>query len=120
MDSTTIFALKVVAGLHIVFAVAEIFLWEYLTPRLKIFDVDKAKQTASVGKNMGCYNGILAACLIWLVVTPGLDLGTARSLATLYLVSIVIAGAFGGLTIKWTIPIFQSVPALYALKTLWW
>ena len=61
---------------------------------------------------MGLYNAILAACLAWLLLATGLDDGHARSLAALLLLSIVIAGAFGGFTIKWTIPIFQSLPAL--------
>ncbi len=115
MDTASRVAIWVVAGLHVGFAVAEVFFWEKLTPPLKIYDAVTAKTTAPVGRNMGLYNAILAACLAWLLLATGLDDGHARSLAALLLLSIVIAGAFGGFTIKWTIPIFQSLPALIAL-----
>jgi putative membrane protein len=69
--------------------------------------------------NMGVYNGVIAACLLWLLHAYGLSVDQIRSLGTLLLVSIIIAGIFGGFTIKWTIPIFQSLPAAIALGLLW-
>jgi putative membrane protein len=119
VDTATRFAIWVVVGFHIGFSVAEFFLWETLTPRLKVFDATRARETAVVGRNMGVYNGIMAACLIWLLCASRLGVGDARSLGTLLLSSIIIAGIFGGLTIKWTIPLFQSLPAMIALGLLW-
>ena len=119
MDSLTWYAIWVVAGLHIGFCAAELILWERLTPLLKIYDADAAKITAPVGMNMGVYNGVIAACLLWLLHAYGLGVDQIRSLGTLLLVSIIIAGIFGGFTIKWTIPIFQSLPAALALGLLW-
>ena len=119
MDSAAWYAIWIVAGLHIGFGVAELFLWKRLTPLLKIYDADRAKITAPVGMNMGVYNGIIAACLLWLLHASGLGVDNIRSLGTLLLVSIIIAGIFGGFTIKWSIPIFQSLPAAIALVLLW-
>jgi putative membrane protein len=113
MDTQASYAIWAVALLHIVFCVAEVFFWETLTPPLKVFNVARARETSVVG-----HNGILAACLIWLLSATGLDAGTIRSLGTLLLSCIIVAGIFGGFAIKWTIPLFQSLPALIALVLL--
>ena len=118
MDESTRVAIWVVAGSHVVFAIAEVLLWETLTPLLKIYDPATARTTAAAGRNIGIYNGFVAACLSWLLLTPGLDAGLARSLGTVLLAGVVIVGLFGSLTIKWTIFFFQPLPALIALGLL--
>jgi uncharacterized membrane protein len=87
---------------------------------LKVFSPEQAKSNASVGRNMGVYNGILAAVLFLLVWGSGFGADVVRPIAAVLLIGICIAGLFGGLTIKWTIPLFQTVPALIALGLLWW
>jgi uncharacterized membrane protein len=58
--------------------------------------------------------------MIWLARhAPGLGAGPSEAFATCLLASIILAGIFGGLTIKWTIPLFQSLPALGALLVVW-
>ena len=104
----------VVAGLHLIFMGAEIFFWETLTPLLHVYDETKAGITAAVGRNMGLYNGILAGGLIGALLAPGLSESHRKGIAIYLLVGIVLAGIFGGITINWTIPLFQSVPALIA------
>jgi len=99
---------------------AEIFLWKRLVPALGIYTKDRADATAVVGANMGAYNGVLGAILLWLAWdAPSLGDGPARAYGTALLLGVVVAGAFGGATIKWTIPLFQSLPALVALGLLW-
>ena len=43
----------------------------------------------------------------------------ARSMATWLLAGVCVAGLFGTFTIKWTIVIFQVLPAVLALVLLW-
>ena len=79
MGIYTRYAIWVVAGLHVGFCVAEVFFWETLTPRLGVFSANRAKETAVVGRNMGVYNGIMAACLFWLLYATRMDAGNIRS-----------------------------------------
>lgn len=108
-----------VGALHLLFLAAEVLLWKPLLPFLRIYDKDRAEATAAVGANMGVYNGILGATLIWLAWdAPGLGPRPARAFATCLLVGVIVAGVAGGLTIQWTIPLFQSLPALVALAVV--
>ena len=118
MDTWVRWAIGLVVVLHYAFAVAEIFFWVPGTTRLKIFSQEQAKANESVGRNMGVYNGILATLLIWplLASTP---VDAARSMATWLLAGVCVAGLFGTFTIKWTIVIFQVLPAVVALVLLW-
>jgi putative membrane protein len=113
----------ITAVAHVAFALVEMTLWKALTPSLiyKGLGEEKAlaqaNATAEVGANMGFYNGIIAACLIWLLLSS-LPPAQHRSLAILLLTSVTLAGLFGGATIRWTIPLVQSTPALIALVLL--
>src|SRR4051812_13736091 len=118
-------AIQVVAWAHVVFALAEMLFWQKATPLLiyKGLGPDLARKqadaTALLGRNMGLYNGILAACLFWLLANHGLTNDQLYSLGSLLLASVIVAGIFGGITIKWTISIFQAIPAAVALFFLW-
>lgn len=114
------YAVGAVGGIHLAFMIAEIFLWKTLVPRLGIYDKERAVVTAPLGANMGIYNGILGTILIWLAWdAPGLGAGPSRAFGTCLLAGVIVAGIFGGATIKPTIPLFQSLPALAALALLW-
>jgi putative membrane protein len=111
-------ALWVVVVLHAVFAVAEILLWETLTPLLGIFKDEpgftaatKARLTAPLGRNTGIYNGILSLCLFWALWHVDQDHG----LVLLLLGCVIVAGLYGGLAIKWPILLVQALPAAVAL-----
>jgi putative membrane protein len=120
MTSKARFLVATVGIFHVAFMVAEVGFWTTLVPKLNIYDEAHAVATADVGKNMGAYNGIFGVLLIWLAwKAPELGARPAKAFATWILVGVVVAGVVGGLTIKWTIPVFQSVPALIALATLW-
>jgi uncharacterized membrane protein len=119
MTSKARYLVAAVGVLHLAFMVAEVGFWTTLVPKLKIYEEAQAAATAAVGKNMGAYNGIfglLLLCVAW--NAPELGAGPGKAFATWVLVGVFVAGVVGGLTIKWTIPVFQSVPALIALATL--
>jgi uncharacterized membrane protein len=119
MSSTVRNWVVAVGALHLVYMVVEIGFWKPLVPRLKIYDEARAEATAAVGANMGAYNGVIGALLIWVARnTSDLGAGPAQAFATWLLVGVIVLGLFGGLTIKWSIPLFQSLPAVVALYLL--
>jgi len=63
--------------------------------------------------NQGLYNGFLAAGLIWGIVKSRVDV------KIFFLICVVIAGVFGGLTAKPTIMLTQGLPALIAFIFVW-
>lgn len=119
MSEMSRYAVAAVGGLHLLFMIAEIGFWKTLVPRLGIYNRERAVATAPVGANMGIYNGILGTILIWLAWNaPGLGAEPFRAFGTCLLAGVIVAGIFGGATIRWTIPLFQSLPALVALALL--
>ncbi len=101
-----------VAFLHIYFLILEMFLWDK-PYGLKTFGhtLEAASASKVLAMNQGLYNGFLAAGLIW-----GLCLGEAgQSIKLFFLVCVVIAGIFGGLTVSRKILFIQALPAALAL-----
>ena len=105
-------AVAVVAGLHLMFLVLEMFLWTKPVGRRTFgLDAEFAKRTAPLAANQGLYNGFLAAGLIW-----GLLAGEAGySIRVFFLACVVIAGVFGGFTAKRSILWVQALPGVIAL-----
>jgi putative membrane protein len=103
-------AIVIVAILHIVFMVMEMFLWTKpvgrrsfgLTPEL-------AAATAQLAKNQGLYNGFLAAGLIWSV------LADSWPTQLFFLTCVIVAGVFGALTVGRSILWVQATPGAVAL-----
>jgi putative membrane protein len=106
--------IAVVAILHLGFLVLEMFLWNHPIGR-RTFKMTKgvSESSATLAANQGLYNGFLAAGLIW-----GLSSGEF-SVKLFFLVCVVIAGIFGGLTAKRSILYIQAVPALLGLILLY-
>jgi putative membrane protein len=103
----------VVALLHLYFLVLEMFLWT--TPKgLRTFRMtpEKAEMTAVLAKNQGLYNGFLAAGLIW-------SLWAGRDVSVFFLVCVIVAGIYGGLTASRSILFVQALPAVIALAAVW-
>lgn len=98
---------------HIWFLVLEMFLWTKPIG-LKTFRQSEAQARASatLAANQGLYNGFLAAGLLW-----GLVSGTF-AVKAFFLSCVVVAGAFGGLTVSPRILAVQAAPALLALLLL--
>jgi putative membrane protein len=104
----------VVALLHVYFLVLEMFLWDTPFGR-RVFRLTPEFSGASKGlaANQGLYNGFLAAGLVYGVVTA------ARPIEVLFLIFVIVAGAFGALTVNRRIFWIQAAPAILALGLLW-
>ncbi len=106
----------VVAVLHVGFLVLEVFLWPRPLGR-RVFGLERAfaQQTRALAANQGLYNGFLAAGLVWGLVAGG-DL--RLRVLTFFLLCVVVAGAFGALTVSRRILVVQAVPAAVALTAV--
>ena len=99
-----------VAFLHLVFLVMEMFLWTKPFGR-RTFGLTKelADASAKLAMNQGLYNGFLAAGLIW---------GVAANLfevKVFFLACVIVAGVFGAFTAKRSILFVQALPGAIAL-----
>ncbi|WP_417478469.1 DUF1304 domain-containing protein [Maricaulis sp.] len=110
MKNLALFAALIVAALHIGFLVLEMVLWQGPIG-LQVFDQDAAQaaQTAVLAANQGLYNGFLAAGLIWCVIRGN------REFLRFFLLCVIAAGIYGGLTASFTILYIQAAPAVVAL-----
>jgi putative membrane protein len=99
-----------VAALHLSFLVLEMFCWTTPTGR-RVFglDPDFAERSRALAANQGLYNGFLAAGLVWGLVSGRTDV------RVFFLVCVVVAGAYGAVTVNRRILVVQVVPALLAL-----
>jgi putative membrane protein len=100
----------IVALSHIGFLVLEMFYWDDpLGQRTFGTTPEFAAASKVLAANQGLYNGFLAAGLLW-----GLFSGR-RDVKVFFLLCVVIAGVYGGLTAKMSILYVQGLPALAAL-----
>lgn len=105
--------ITVIAVLHLGFLILEMFLWNHPFGR-KTFQLtpEYSQASASLAANQGLYNGFLAAGLIWGLVSGQF------SVKLFFLVCVLIAGIFGGITAKRSILYMQALPALLGLLLL--
>ena len=106
-----------VALAHLYFLILEMFLWT--KPHgLKTFRMtaEKAADSASLAANQGLYNGFLAAGLIWGLVHPSPAFGF--QIKVFFLVGVIIAGAYGAVSVSRGILYVQAAPAALALIML--
>jgi putative membrane protein len=108
----TSMAIATVAVLHIVFLIMEMFLWTKPSGR-RIFGITRefAAQTKIMAANQGLYNGFLAAGLLWGLIFQQ----PSNDTSVFFLVCVVVAGVYGGLTVKPVIFFVQALPAAIAL-----
>lgn len=109
METVAALLVALVAAIHVYILVLEMFLWR--TPRgLKAFGTDQAfaDQSATLAANQGLYNGFLAAGLVW-SYCAGTDV------RVFFLVCVVVAGIYGGLTAARSILFAQAIPGAAAL-----
>ena len=100
----------VVAALHLLFLVLEMFLWATPTGR-RVFGLDPAfaEQSRVLAANQGLYNGFLAAGLVWGLASDD------RAVQVFFLVCVLVAGVFGAATVNRRILVVQALPAVLAL-----
>jgi putative membrane protein len=100
---------------HVGFLVLEMFLWT--TPYgMRTFGLtpEFAEASSALAANQGLYNGFLAAGLLWGLRRRQDGFATK----VFFLVCVIVAGAFGALTVKGSILFVQGLPAALALALL--
>jgi len=105
-----------VALLHLLFLVLEMFYWTKPLGR-RIFGLERefAEASATLAANQGLYNGFLAAGLLW-----GLLAGPEGFWITIFFSScVVVAGIFGAVTASRSILWIQALPGAVALVSTW-
>ncbi len=103
---------------HLWFLVLEMFLWQRPIG-LRIFGntADKARDSVVLAKNMGLYNGFLAVGLIYgLLVT---DAAVAHAFRFYFLMCMVVAGVYGGMTVSSRVMYVQGMPPALAMVLLY-
>jgi putative membrane protein len=117
MGIITAILVAIVAIEHIYFLYLEMFLWT--KPKgMKIFGntPEKAEASKVLAANQGLYNGFLAAGLIWGLIHPTPAVGI--QIQIFFLLCVIAAGIYGGLTAKRAIIVVQGLPALVALASV--
>lgn len=117
MGVITTILVAIVAMEHICFLYLEMFLWT--KPKgMKVFGntPEKAKDSKVLAANQGLYNGFLAAGLIWGLIHPTLAVGI--QIQIFFLLCVIVAGIYGGLTAKRSIVMVQGLPAMVALAAV--
>ncbi|MFF9428562.1 DUF1304 domain-containing protein [Streptomyces sp. NPDC014746] len=116
METTANVLVGLVAALHAYFLVLEMFLWQKAPGRkLSGFDADMARATAPLAANQGLYNGFLAAGLVWGLIA---DDPTGFRVQVFFLVCVVVAGLYGGVTANRRILAAQGAPGALALAAV--
>ena len=102
-------AVIVVALLHILFLVLEMFLWTKPAGR-RIFGLSQelSNASASLAANQGLYNGFLAAGLMWGLIRRD------SAIQLFFLGCVIVAGIFGAITAKRSILWIQALPGAIA------
>lgn len=110
MELIISFLVLFVAFEHVGFLYLEMFLWSKKQGR-KIFAHSKedAEKTKVLAANQGLYNGFLAVGLIWGFFHPNQELGS--QIILFFLICIIVAGVYGGMTAKRSILYIQALPA---------
>ncbi len=98
---------------HIGIMVLEMFFWNHpVGQRIFGMTAEVAASSAVLAMNQGLYNGFLAAGLVWGLLSGRLEI------KLFFLVCIIVAGIFGGLTAKTSIVFTQALPAFIAAVVL--
>ena len=108
--------IALVALLHLYFLALEMFFWDKPLGR-RVFNLtpEFAAASKALAANQGLYNGFLAAGLIWSLILGGHE---GFHVALFFLTCVIVAGAYGALTVNKRIFFFQALPALIALVAL--
>ena len=104
--------------MHVYFLALEMFLWRTPFGRRTFRTTPEfAEASAVLAANQGLYNGFLAAGLLWALVSYGVIDG--RAILTFFLICIVVAGVYGGVTVSRRIFAVQALPAIVAAGLVW-
>lgn len=111
METIILILVAFVALEHLGFLYLEMFLWTR-PAGMKIFGNTKeqAEKTRVLAANQGLYNGFIAAGLAWGLLHPHPQ--TGDQIMLFFLLCVVVAGVFGGITAKRSILYIQALPAV--------
>ncbi|MBN3883224.1 MAG: DUF1304 domain-containing protein [Nostoc sp. JL34] len=110
----------IIAFIHILFLVVQMFLWntEFVQKRI-VGDFTPEQISAILAQNQGLYNGFIAVGLIFGLFISQFPQVSPSWIMIFFLVCVAIAGIFGSITLKRpTAFLIQSVPAILALVLL--
>ena len=115
MSTAALVVVALVALLHAWFLVLEMFLWTK-PAGLRTFRLtpEFAAQSRTLAANQGLYNGFLAAGLVYGLCVQ------SREIVLLFLAFVVVAGAYGALTVNKRIFFIQAFPAIVAAALVGW
>ncbi len=109
-------SVAIVALVHIILCVVEIFFWKEPVIHQRLgFPLEEALKVAPIVANAGLYNGFLAAGLIWGLISGK----TGDAIKVFFLVCVIIAGIFGAATLTRTPLLIQTAPGAIALLLVW-
>lgn len=113
MHTLATILLLLIAIEHVWILILEMFLWTKPLG-LKTFrqSLQSAQATRVLAANQGLYNGFLAAGLFWSLATG------ERPVQFFFVICVLVAGLYGGLTAKRSILYIQALPALLGLLAL--
>lgn len=95
---------------HVGILVLEMFFWNHpIGQKIFLMTPEVAESSALLAMNQGLYNGFLAAGLFWGLIISRFDI------KIFFLSCVIVAGIFGGITVKTSIIFTQGLPALIAL-----
>lgn len=104
----------VVAIEHVYILALEMFLWTKPSTR-RIFgtSAEHAEIMKPMAANQGLYNGFLAGGLFYSLIASPPEV--AFQFKVFFLLCVIVAGVYGGVTVKPRIALVQALPALIAL-----
>lgn len=103
----------IVLLVHVYIVLLETVLFQTRGRRVFGLTKEKADIVQAAMSNQGCYNGFLVAALALGFLLP--NPVTAHAFTVFGLGCVIIAGIWGGVTVKKSILFIQSAPALIAL-----
>jgi putative membrane protein len=102
-----------VALVHVYIVLLETVLFNTRGRRVFGLSKEKAEIVQPAMSNQGCYNGFLVAALVVGFAHP--DPAVASAFTVFGLCCVAVAGIWGGVTVKRTILMIQTLPAVIAL-----
>lgn len=117
MEILSTVLVSLVAAEHLYILYLEMFLWT--KPKgMKVFGTtpEQADSSKVLAANQGLYNGFLSAGLIWGLMHPIVEIGI--QVQVFFLLCVIVAGIYGGLTAKRSIMLVQGLPAVIALLSI--
>ena len=116
MKVTADILVALVAAEHAYILFIEMFRWTTPGAQATFSTTPEFAEASKVmAANQGLYNGFLAAGLFWSLIS----VPHGPALKVFFLSCVLVAGLYGGATVKRSIWLVQALPAALALGALW-